>query len=105
MRIWIPQGDPDYERLLTDVPLKFDIEGFQLETPDLARYLTAQSGVEMLESLKRNIFEDYEVPSKWECGTAPPIARYTDQIWVIARRVAPAFPIAETQVTRRGSPG
>src|SRR5215469_17269074 len=39
--------DPDYRRLLTDSPLSFNVSGVRLATPDLARFLTAQSGVEM----------------------------------------------------------
>jgi hypothetical protein len=60
--------DPDYARLLTDLPLSFDHYGFPIETPDLARFLTAQSGAEMLEALKRNFFPDEDVPLKWEHG-------------------------------------
>jgi len=96
-----PDEDPDYVRLLTDQPLAFACNGVQIETPDLARFLTAQSGVEMLECLKRNFFPDYEVPSKWECGAAPPVAMYLDQISGILMRVAPAFPRAEIRVTKR----
>jgi hypothetical protein len=48
--------DPDYVRLLTDLPLSFADYGLEVETPDLAGFLTAQSGVEMLECLKRNFF-------------------------------------------------
>src|ERR1700688_3481916 len=43
-----PDEDPDYVRLLTDIPLSFSDYGLPVETPDLARFLTAQSGVEML---------------------------------------------------------
>jgi hypothetical protein len=60
--------DPDYARLLTDSPLSFINYGFPIETPDLARFLTAQSGAEMLECLKRNFFPDENVPLKWEHG-------------------------------------
>jgi hypothetical protein len=51
-----PNEDPDYVRLLTDQPLAFDFGGVQIETPDLARFLTAQSGVEMLECLTKAQF-------------------------------------------------
>jgi hypothetical protein len=96
-----PDEDPDYVRLLTDQPVSFACYGVQIETPDLARFLTAQSGVEMLECLKRNFFPDSDVPSKWECGAAPPVAMYLDQISGMLMRVAPAFPRAEIRVTKR----
>ncbi len=96
-----PDEDPDYSRLLTDQPLAFVFGGVQIDTPDLARFLAAQSGVEMLECLKRNFFPDCDVPSKWECGAAPPIAVYLDQISLTFMRVVPAFPRAEMQITKR----
>jgi hypothetical protein len=83
-----PNEDPDYVRLLTDLPLSFAGYGFPTETPDLAKFLTAQSGVEMLDSLKRNFFPNEDVPRKWEFGAAPPIARYVDQISLVGRMVA-----------------
>src|SRR5260370_27299331 len=61
-----PTEDPNYARLLTDLPLSFADYGLEVETPDLARFLTAQSGVEMLECLNRNFFPDEDVPLKWE---------------------------------------
>ena len=93
--------DPNYVRLLTNEKLKFSFEGAEVETPDLARFLTAQSGVEMLECIKRNFFPDYEMPSKWEYGVAPPIARYMDSIALIGQRVIRPFPTGELRVTRR----
>ncbi len=96
-----PDEDPDYVRLLTDQPLAFVWDGVHIETPDLARFLAAQSGVEMLECLKRNFFHDSDVPSKWEYGAAPPVARYLDQISLTLIRVVPAFPRAEMRVTKR----
>jgi hypothetical protein len=96
-----PNEDSDYVRLLTDQPLAFDFDGVQIETPDLARFLAAQSGVEMLECLKRNFFHDSDVPSKWECGAAPPLAAYLDEISFAERLVVPAFPRAEMRVTKR----
>jgi len=96
-----PDEDPDYVRLLTDQPLGFTMGGTQVETPDMARFLAAQSGVEMLECLKRNFFPDIDVPPKWECGEVPPIARYMDQISVKRVFVAPAFPRAGIQITKR----
>jgi len=93
--------DPDYARLLTDLPLSFADYGLQVETPDMARFLAAQSGVEMLECLKRNFFPDEDVPLKWEFGVAPPVAQYMDQISLTQRLVTPAFPIGEIRVTKR----
>lgn len=92
---------PDYARLLTDLPLSFADYGLQVETPDLARFLAAQSGVEMLECLKRNFFTNEEVPLKWEFGVAPPVAQYMGQISLTQRLVTPAFPIGEIRVTKR----
>jgi hypothetical protein len=93
--------DPDYARLLTDLPLSFADYGLPVETPDLARFLTAQSGVEMLECLKRNCFPDEQVALKWEFGVAPPVAQYMDQISLARRLVTPAFPMGEMRVTKR----
>ena len=97
-----PNEDADYVRLITDQPLSFDLQGIPIETPDLARFLTAQSGVEMLECLKRNFFPDVEVPLKWEFGAAPPIATYFDQFsGRLVMRFASEFPSAKMRVTRR----
>ena len=94
--------DPDYARLLTDLPLSFHHYGFPIETPDLARFLTAQSGAEMLESLKRNFFPDEDVPLKWEHGGDPRVNQYyMDQISLIPRLVMPAFPQGEIRITKR----
>jgi hypothetical protein len=93
--------DPDYVRLLTDLPLSFADYGVPVETPDLARFLTAQSGVQLLECLKRNFFPDEEVPAKWEFGVPPPVAQYLDQISLTDRMVVPAFPIGEIRITKR----
>ncbi len=94
--------DPDYTRLLTDLPLSFDLCGLPIETPDLVRYLTAQSGVEMLESLKRNFFPDEDVPLKWEHGGDSRVNQYyMDQISLIPRLVIPAFPQGEIKITKR----
>ena len=73
----------------------------QFETPDLARFLTAQSGAEILECLKRNFFSDEEIPLKWEFGVAPRIAQYIDRISVTPGFVEPVFPRAEFHVTKR----
>src|SRR5216683_3313609 len=97
-----PDEDADYVKLLTDQPLTFDCDGVQIKTPDLARFLTAQSGVEMLECLKRNFFPDVNVPPKWEFGEAPPIATYFDQVsGRFVMRLASEFPTAKMVVTRR----
>jgi hypothetical protein len=97
-----PNEDADYVRLLTDEPLTFDCDGVKIETPDLARFLTAQSGVEMLECLKRNFFSDVDVQLKWEFGTAPPIATYFDQMsGRLVLRLACEFPSATMVVSRR----
>lgn len=96
-----PDLDPNYARLLTDLPLSFAEYGVPVETPDLARFLTAQCGVEMLDCLKRNFFPDEEVPSKWEFGVAPPVAQYLEHISVTGQRVVPAFGGGEIKVTKR----
>ena len=93
--------DPDYRRLMTDSPLSFAVSGVRLETPDLARFLTAQSGVEMLDCLKRNFFPDEEVPVKWECGVVPPVAQYMDSISLTESILDPVFPRAKVHVTKR----
>jgi hypothetical protein len=95
--------DSDYARLLTDSPLSFGFGGIEVETPDLARFLVAQSGVEMLECLKRNFFPDEDVPSKWEYGVVDSRVSqyYMDQISMIPRLVASAFPVPEVRVTKR----
>ena len=96
-----PDEDSDYVRLLTDQPLGFTLGGIRIETPDMARFLAAQSGVEMLDCLKRSFFPELDVPPKWECGAAPPVASYMDQISVKRVLVAPAFPRAEIRITTR----
>ena len=93
--------DPDYTRLLTDLPLSFTVCGVKVETPDLARFLTAQSGVEMLECLKRNFFPDEDVPLKWEFGEVPPVAQYMDQVALVPQRLIVPFPRAEIRFTKR----
>jgi len=86
---------------MTDSPLSFPVSGVRLDTPDLARFLTAQSGVEMLDCLKRNFFPDEEVPLKWEFGAAPNVAQYMDRISLTPGIIEPVFPRAEVHVTRR----
>ncbi len=94
--------DPDYARLLTDLPLSFEHYGFPIETPDLARFLTAQSGAEMLECLKRNFFPNEDLPLKWEYGGDSRVTQfYMDQISMIPRLVVPAFPVPEVRMTKR----
>jgi hypothetical protein len=97
-----PNEDADYVRLITNQPLTFSFQGTRIETPDLARFLAAQSGVEMLECLKRNFFPDAEVPSKWEFGPAPPIAMYFDQIsGALVTRLVSVLPSAKMRITKR----
>lgn len=96
-----PNENPDYIRLLEHLPLGFSGNGIRIETPDLARFLTAQAGVEMLECLKRNFFPDEEVPLKWECGVPPPVATYIDHISGILRTVVPTTRTGEFLVTTR----
>jgi hypothetical protein len=93
--------DPDYLRLLTDLPLSFTVSGFQVKTPDLARFLTAQSGVEMLECLKRNFFPEEEMQLKWEFGEPPLVAQYMEQISVTQTTLVPVFPKGEVRITKR----
>ena len=95
------EENPDYARLLTDVPISFSDYGFPVETPDLARFLTAQSGVQMLDCLKRNFFPDEDVPAKWEFGVAPQVAQYMDDVSLTPRLVMPAFPQADIKITKR----
>ncbi len=95
--------DPDYARLLTDLPLSFDQYGFPIETPDLARFLTAQSGAEMLECLKRNFFPDEDVPLKWEHGGDSRVNQYyMDQISLIPRLVMPPLGSGRNKFATRG---
>ncbi|HKV03936.1 MAG TPA: hypothetical protein VJO53_02390 [Candidatus Acidoferrales bacterium] len=93
--------NPDYMRLLTDLPLHLIRDQVEIETPDLARFLAAQSGVEMLDCLRRNFFPDLRLPSKWECGTVPPVATYLDQISLTGGRVLPPLPQGTIRITRR----
>lgn len=44
------------------------VYGFPVETADLARFVTAPSGVQMLHCVKLNFFPDEDVPTKWEFG-------------------------------------
>lgn len=97
-----PEMDPAYVKLLTDQPLGFHYQGIPIETPDLAKFLTAQSGVEMLESLKRNFFSDLDVRPKWDVGTVPPVSITVDQIaGVIARVTPPGFLNPRTIIVKR----
>ena len=96
-----PEENPDYVRLLTDAPISFSDYGFPVETPDLARFLTAQSGVQMLDCLKRNFFLDEDVPAKWEFGVAPQVAQYMDEVSLTPRLVTPPFPQGEIKITKR----
>lgn len=102
--------DPDYASLLVDRPLRFELNGGPLigkvpiETPNLARFLAAQAGVEMLECLKRNFFPQLEVPPKWECGAPGPGAQsYLDEISVemVEGLVWEPFPTGEVKIANR----
>jgi hypothetical protein len=93
--------DPNYSRLLADLPVSFGFSGCRVETPDLARFLTAQSGVEMLECLKRNFFPDYEVPVKWELGVPSTPAQYLELLTITQSMVVSAFPRAEGRIVQR----
>ena len=93
--------DSSYARLLTDQPLHFELRGVPVETPDLTRFLAAQSGVEMLECLKRNFFPDFDVREKWDVGTLPAMSISMDQISGRIVRLAPAsFLNCKTKRTR-----
>ena len=97
-----PTIDPAYVKLLTDQPLDFECGGVRIETPDLARFLTAQSGVEMLESLKQNFFPDLDVRPKWDVGTVPPRSITVDQLaGRIVRITPPSFPSLRTRIIKR----
>ena len=96
-----PFEDPNYIRLTTDTPLKFEFEGKPVKYPDLARFLTAQSGLEMLQCLKRNFFPDYDIPSKWEHGVARASAHYIDLVSLTIPRVLSPFPKSKVRITRR----
>lgn len=94
--------DHAYAILLTDQPLHFEFEGIAVETPDLARFLTAQSGVEMLECLKRNFFSGLDVRSKWDVGTVPPISVTMDHIsGTVVRVLPPTLPGPQVRITKR----
>jgi hypothetical protein len=84
-----PTVDSAYARLLTDQPLQFEVQGVPVATPDLARFLAAQSGVEMLDCLKRHFFPDLDVAQKWNVGTLPTAWIAMDQI---SGRVATVIP-------------
>ena len=96
-----PNENPDYVRLLKDMPLGLAANGIRIQAPDLARFVTAQAGVEILDCLKRNFFAQAEVPLKWECGIAPSPAVYLDEISAVGTWVSLAFPQAEMHITRR----
>lgn len=97
-----PKMDPAYVKLLTDQPLGFEYQGVPIETPDLAKFLTAQSGVEMLESLKQNFFSDLDVRPKWDVGTVPPMSISVDQMsGVIARVTPPGFRNPRTTIIKK----
>lgn len=101
--------DSDYASLLLDRPLRFDLEAGPLigkvpiETPNLARFLAAQAGVEMLECLKRNFFPECEVPLKWEYGVPDPgVQWYLDKISaeMVESLVWTPFPTRRVEIMR-----
>lgn len=94
--------DPAYIKLLTETPLGFECAGARIETPDLARFLAAQSGVEMLECLKRHFFSDLDVPSKWDVQPVPPVSITLDQITGLAvTTYGSTFPRPRIKITKR----
>lgn len=94
--------DPAYATLLTDQPLNFEFDGIPIKTPDLAKFLTAQSGVEMLECLKHNFFSDLNVRSKWDVGTVPPMSVTMDHIsGTVVRVLPPTLPEPQIRITKR----
>ena len=94
--------DPAYATLLTDQPLNFEFDGIPIETPDLAKFLAAQSGVEMLECLRRNFFSDLDVPPKWDVGTVPPISVTMDHFsGTVVRVMPPTLPGPQVRITKR----
>jgi hypothetical protein len=98
-----PEEDADYLRLLTNESLTFGYQGIPLKAPDLARFLAAQSGVEMLDCLKRAFFPDMELPLKWEFGSAP-VSLCIDHIAAsVVTGVIFTFPKAEMTLTKRRS--
>lgn len=94
--------DPAYAILLTDQPLHFEFDGIAVKTPDLAKFLTAQSDVEMLERLRRNFFSDVDVPPKWDVGIVPPISVTMDHFsGTVVRVLAPTLPGPRVRITKR----
>jgi hypothetical protein len=105
-----PSQDAEYVTLLVDGPLRFEFDAGGLigkvpvDTPNLARFLAAQSGAEMLESLKRNFFPELDVPLKWEHGLpSPGVQWHLDEIsaWMIEGLVWAPFPRGELKVAKR----
>lgn len=105
--------DPGYVALQEGVPLRFISAGSTLPMPDLARYSTAQSGVELLkcicDAFGHRFRKPMEAPLKWE-APAPPGASVTlthaDAVTLEAYRgfVVPPFPATEVKVRRREDP-
>jgi|SRR5689334_862928 len=94
-----PEPDPDYVKLITEVPLILQAGGAAIETPNLAKYVAAESGVELLDSLKRNYFPEPPIPVKWEQGDALPGATYSDLILI--QRTQATTPQARIQISKR----
>lgn len=94
--------DPAYAILLTDQPLHFQFDGIDVQTPDLAKFLAAQSGTEVLECLKHNFFLDLAVPPKWDVSAVPPISVTMDHIsGTIVRVLPPTLPGPQIRITKR----
>lgn len=94
--------DPAYAILLTDQPLHFEFDGIAVKTPGLAKFLTAQSDVEMLECLRRNFFSDLDVPPKWDVGIVPPISVTMDYFsGIVVRVLPPTLPGPQVRITKR----
>lgn len=88
--------------MLTDQPLHFEFDGIAVKTPDLAKFLTAQSDVEMLECLRRNFFSDLDVPPKWDVGIVPPISVTMDHFsGTVVRVLPPTLPGPQVRITKR----
>lgn len=100
-----PEEDADYRRLLTNESLTFRYGDVPLKTPDLARFLAAQSGVEMLACLERDFFSDLELPPKWEFGSGTTgFSLCIDHIAAsVVTGVVYTFPKAEMIIVERGS--
>lgn len=66
--------DPDesgrHRRLRREIPFVAIAYGQQIANPNFARYISAESGVLMLDCLKRNFLPNIDLPTRW-----PPIMK------------------------------